>query len=347
MDQNLKNKIEKIINDPNADEKEMLFKLKQLLYENELKNNIARESKSISSLLSENMDQLMDETNYGNVIRTGFIDLDRLIGGFRPGEFIVIGGRPSMGKTQLLINLSLNISKTNPVLYFTYDLSEFLLTSRFISSITGIAIQKILQHNLTDSQKNQLSACGEAFENHQIFLNDSCNYSITSLKAHCEKQIQENGIKVIILDYLQLMSTLKYRNNREFELSYLTREIKNIAKDLNVCVIASSQLSRAVEMRGGSKKPILSDLRESGAIEQDADKVIFIYRPDYYGIDCDEEGNSSVGLTEVILAKNRTGKTGIVKLMRDTDFTNFRDFDGYKSEFSFSEERLDELETPL
>jgi replicative DNA helicase len=144
-----------------------------------------------------------------------------------------------------------------------------------------------------------------------------------------------------------MISSNKYRNNRELEISYISRELKNIAKDFNVCVIASSQLSRAVEQRGGDKKPMLADLRESGAIEQDADKVIFVYRPAYYGFVFDENGNNVEEITELILAKNRTGSLGVVKLLRDSNFTNYRNFDGFKNEFSFSKNRMEELDNPF
>lgn len=347
MKQDIINKIQHIIANQEADEKEILFQLKGVLYETELKNQIARESKNIADLVSENLTQLKEETHQGNAIKTGFTEFDKLFGGFGLGELIVIGGRPSMGKTQLLVNLSLNISVATPVLYFTFDLSEFLLTCRFISSFTGIAVNKILQQELTDEQKAKLASIGNGFNKHKIFVNDSCNNSFTALKAHCQKQIEEHGVKVIVVDYLQMMSSNKYRNSRELEISHISRELKNIAKDFNVCVIAASQLSRAVETRGGSKHPQLSDLRESGAIEQDADKVIFIYRPEYYGIDCDEEGNSTAGLTELILAKNRNGSLGKVKLLRDANFTNYRDFDEYKNDFSFSKSRLNEIEPPF
>jgi replicative DNA helicase len=347
MKQDIISKIQDIIGNQNADEKELLFQLKGVLYENELQNQVARESKSIADLVSDNLIQLKGETNQGNTIKTGFSELDKLFGGFGLGELIVIGGRPSMGKTQLLVNLSLNISVAAPVLYFTFDLSEFALTSRFISSFSGIAVNNIVQRELTAEQKDKLASIGNRFSKHKIFVNDSCNNSLTALKAQCLKQIEENGVKVILVDYLQMMSSSKYRNNREVEISYISRELKNIAKDFNVCVIASSQLSRAVETRGGTKRPQLSDLRESGAIEQDADKVIFIYRPEYYGLDCDEEGNSTAGLTELILAKNRNGCLGSVNLLRDANFTNYRDFDEFKNDFSFSKSRLDEINKPF
>lgn len=344
MRQELKNKIENIINNnPNADEKEIVFQLKQLLYETELQNSVVKESKNIADLVSDSLNQLKGSTPNNNTIKSGFADFDKTYGGFGLGEFVVIGGRPAMGKRQLLVNLSLNISQTIPVLYFTFDLSEFLLTSRFLSSVSGIPASKILQHDLTDEEKNKLSLVESQLSKHKLFINDSYNNSLTAFKAHCQKQIEENGVKVIFVDYLQMMSSNKYRNSRELEISYISRELKNIAKDFNVCVIATSQLSRAVESRGGSKHPQLSDLRESGAIEQDADKVIFIYRPEYYGFECDEEGNNTAGLAEIILAKNRNGSLGSIKLLRDNYFTNFRNFDTYKNDFSFSQNRLDEM----
>lgn len=344
MKQELKNKIENIIsNNPDADDREIAFQLKQLLYKTELQNSVVKDTKSIADLVSESVNQLKSNSQNNNTIKSGFADFDKAFGGFGLGEFIVIGGRPAMGKTQLLVNLSLNISQTIPVLYFTFDLSEHLLTSRFIASVSGIPASKILQHDLTVEEKNKLSLVESQLSKHKLFINDSYNNSLTAFKAHCQKQIEENGVKVIFIDYLQMMSSSKYRNNRELEISYISRELKNIAKDFNVCMIATSQLSRAVESRGGSKHPQLSDLRESGAIEQDADKVIFIYRPEYYGLECDYDGNSTAGLTEIILAKNRNGSLGSIKLLRDNHFTNFRSFDTYQNDFSFSQNRLDEM----
>lgn len=343
MTQGLKDKIESLISKQNANESEIFSQLKQLIYETELQDTVTRNSRSITELVSESVRQMQGKSHQGNTIKSGFTEFDRMFGGFGRGELVVIGARPAMGKTQLLVNLCLNISVSNPVLYFTFDLSEFLLTSRFISSLSGIAISNILQHELTDEQIAKLATIETKFDKHKILVNDSCYSSIAALKAHCQKQIQENGIKVIVVDYLQLMSSNKYRNNRELEIGSIVRELKNLANDCNVCVIVSSQLSRAVEARGGSKIPQLSDLRESGAIEQDADKVIFIYRAEYYGITSDEDGNNTEGLTELIVAKNRNGSLGTVRLLRDAKFTNFRDFDDYKNDFSFSQSRLDEL----
>ncbi|MBS1646733.1 MAG: DnaB-like helicase C-terminal domain-containing protein [Bacteroidetes bacterium] len=343
MKQELKHKIENIIsNNSNADEKEMVFQLKQLLYETEWQSSVNKDSKSIADLVSNSLNQLKSNDENNNAIKSGFADFDKMYGGFELGELVVIGGRPAMGKTQLLVNLSLHISQTIPVLYFTFDLSEHLLTSRFISSVSGIPASKILQRNLTEEERNTLLSVESKWSKYKLFINDCYNNSFTAFKAHCQKQIEENGVKVIFVDYLQMMSSSKYRNNRELEISYISRELKNMAKNFNVCVIATSQLSRAVESRGVSKHPQLSDLRESGAIEQDADKVLFLYRPEYYGMECDEEGNNTAGLAEIILAKNRNGSLGSVKLLRDQYFTNFKNFDRYKNEFSFSQSRLNE-----
>lgn len=316
MKQDIKEVIERIIRKPDIREKDIIYQLEQLLYDTKLHNIVEKESRSITDLVSESLIQL-NGTTRTDIIKSGFEDFDDSFGGFGLGEFVVIGGRPGMGKTQLLVNLSLNISAEMPILYFTFDLSDYSLAHRFISSISGIAIDDILQHKFNDEQKGKLALVEKEFSKHQIFINDSFNNSISTFKAHFQKMIEEKGVKVIFVDYLQMMSSNKYRNNRELEISYISRELKSIAKDFNVCVIATSQLSRAVESRGGLKYPQLSDLRDSGALEQDADKVIFIYRPEYYDLEIDEAGDSTAGVTELILAKNRRGKLGTVKLLRD------------------------------
>ena len=347
MTQDLQNKIENIIShNPQADDREIVFQLKQLLHEKTLQDSVGKDVKSITDLVNENMRRLKgDASAEGHMIKSGFKDLDKLIGGFRFGEFVVVGGRPSMGKTQLLINLSLFISESLPTLYVTYDLSEFLLTNRFISSVSEIPTQNILQQELDKKQKNKLNAIGTAFQKRKLFIHDSCDSSIEALKALCQKQIHDNGIRVIFIDYLQLISSYHHRKYRELEVSHVCRELKHIAKENDVCVVASSQLSRAVETRGGSegKRPLLSDLRESGAIEQDADKVLLVHRPEYYGITVDNLENSLINQAEIIVAKNRNGRLGSFFLSRDQDFTNFRTYVEQK-DFTFSAKRLLELE---
>jgi len=335
----LQQKIESIISsNPQADERKIMFQLKQLLYETEMQGYTDGEAKSIADLVAENMQQLDSETYQNAIIKSGFEDLDT-IGGFRLGEFIVIGGRPSMGKTQFLINLSLNISTTVPVLYITFDESEFMLTNRFMSSVAEIMPHKILRHDLSEAEKKRISIVGDEFAKRQLFIHDACNSSIAALKITCQKQIQENGIQVIVIDYLQRISSYKHKNYRELEINHICRELKNMAKEWNVCVMVSSQLSRAVETRGGTKRPMLSDLRDSGAIEQDADKVLFIYRPEYYAIEEDEKGCTR-GMVDIIVAKNRNGHIGEIRLRKDDHCTNIRPI---IDEFTFSSDRLKEL----
>jgi len=248
-----------------------------------------------------------------------------MFGGFVPGEYVVIGGRPSMGKTQLLVNMALNISVSAPVLFFSSDLSALLLSSRFLSCASGIAVDKILHNKLTDEQRAGLSLLVKEMIGHKILVNDDCGNSIAALRAECLAQIKASGVKVIMVDYLQMMSSGVFHKSRDHEIGHLSREFKNIAKDLNICVIVISQLNRSVEHRGGFKRPWLSDLRDSGAIEQDADKVIFLYRPEYYTLDFDEYNNPTTGLTEVIMAKNRLGSIGTIKLIANESLTGYRD----------------------
>jgi replicative DNA helicase len=346
MEQGVKNKIEHILQ-KYTEEKEYLLHIRQLLDEIEWQNNAIRESASIADLVAENLQHLAEGNIAGRLIKTGFTDFDRCFGGLALGEFVVIGARPAVGKSLLLVNLCLNISAAHPVLFFTYDLSARELTSRLISCLSGIDLNHRPQADLTEEQKGHIYKAARALEERPILVNDSGNHAMSALRAHCRKEIEESGVKVIIVDYLQMMSSHRYRNSRELEISYISRELKNLARDFNVCVIATSQLSRAVEMRGGDRRPLLPDLRDSGAIEQDADKVIFMYRPEYYGFHSDQDGNNTDGITELIMAKNRTGVLDVVRLMRDIHATRFSDFKGYKNEFSFSKSRLDELDAPF
>lgn len=337
--------IENIITHPNMDEGEKVFQIKNLIYESEIYNTKPRESKTISDLFTENLNVIKNGTTDDKVIKTGFKDLDGVIGGFSYGEFNVFASRPGMGKTVLLVNLVLKISETIPVLYFTFDVSESLLTSRFLSTLSNIPLSKIVQQNLTMDEKELLISLEEKISKQKVFINSSCNNSITAMKEHCLKQIRENGVKVIVVDYIQMMGSNRNRNNRELEISYVSRELKNIAKDNDVCVIGTSLLSRNSERREGNR-PQLNDLSESGAIEQNADKVMMIYRPEYYGLDEDEQGNSTKNIMELLIKKNRNGPIDNIKLQRDSEFTTITDFNEYSTGFAFSQNRLDELDRP-
>lgn len=347
MKQEIIQRIQSVIENQPADAQEILSELKEILNAATSPTPIGKESKEISDLVSTFLPLLKEGTHPRALVKTGFTDFDNEFGGFALGEFIIVGARPSMGKTQLLINLSLHISKTIPVLYFTFDLPEFLLTSRFISTISGVGISSILQHNLTEEESRKLDSVQQQLSRHKIFLNESCNNSMAILRAICQQQIQNNGVKVVIVDYLQMINLNASRNSRELEVSRISNELKSIAQEFNVCVIASSQLSRSSEYRKEGRHPQLSDLRESGSIEQNADKVLFIYRPEYYDIRADHDGNNLAGFTQIIVAKNRTGSLGNIKLLRDAEFTTFRDFDEYYNKIRFCNNRLDEIDIPF
>lgn len=341
--QNLKEQLAQLIANPAKEEKDIIFQLQKLINENDIAKANSKGSSHISDLLLESTKFMESDGGSQLLVKSGFQNLDKVIGGFAPGELVVFGGRPGMGKTQLLVNMVLAISKQQAVQYFSFDLSEFLLTTRFISAATGISCDRILQHKLSEAEKTQINSVQNDLKNHQIYLNDGFNNSLSAFKAHCEKQVSEKNIRVIVVDYLQMMSSFKYRNNRELEISAISRELKNIARDNNITVIAASQLSRAVETRGGDKRPYLSDLRESGAIEQDADKVIFVYRADYYGLMEDENGMPTDGVMELIIAKNRNGALDTARLSRSQNFSTITDGGDYNNDFDFSKNRLDEI----
>jgi len=312
----------------------MLFQLKNFI--NEAEDHISDKGKAIciSNLTAENLILLNSRKRDENLIETGFNEYDNLFGGLLLGELVVVGGRPSMGKTQLLVNLTLNVSIKTPVLYFTFDLSTSVLTNCFISAITNIDVSMLLHPDLTVEEKKIVNRVGGSLNSHKIFINESQNHSLSDLRLFCENQINERGIKIIIVDYLQLM-TSNESSIRHLKIGSFTNELRRIAKDFNVCVIVSSQLSRSVEIRGGDKRPQLSDLKDSGAIEQDADKVIFLYRPEYYSITVNEDGMDTAGVLELLMAKNRNGNLGTVILRRNTDSTRVGDYDKKLKSFSF------------
>jgi replicative DNA helicase len=345
MKQDLLKELEALIKEGETDDAIKIGRLRQLVYEHDYANLPQKESIQFSDLLSEQVAELNEVGQSKNVLSTGFDSMDDLLGGFSPGEFVVFGGRPGMGKTQFLVSLVLKMVQQNPVLYFSFDLSESSLALRFMAAISGIPIGRMHKKALNETEKEVVKNLTQGMHEIPLYINTSLNSSLTLFKAQCQKMVAEKGVKIIVVDYIQLMSTHRSRNNREMEISIISRELKNIARDLNVCVLAASQLSRSVETRGGDKRPYLSDLRESGAIEQDADKVIFLYRSNYYGLMEDENGMPTDGIAELIVAKNRSGILENIRIGIDTDFTCFKDLEesNRTRKFSFKQDRLNSL----
>ncbi len=250
-------------------------------------------------------------------VASGFIKLDRMTGGWQKSDLIIIAARPGMGKTSFVLSIARNAAVTanKPAALFSLEMSSLQLTTRLMASEAELSMEKLRKGALANYELAQLEAKVKELSDAPIFIDDTPALNIFELRAKARRLKQQHNISIIIIDYLQLMSGGgDNRGNREQEISQISRSLKNLAKELNVPVIALSQLSRAVETRGGTKRPQLSDLRESGAIEQDADMVIFLYRPDYYGQEVDENNQSVKGKTEVIIAKHRNGALDTVPI---------------------------------
>lgn len=261
-------------------------------------------------------------------VPSGFSELDRYTSGWQASDLMIIAARPAMGKTAFVLSMARNmaIDHKRPVAVFSLEMSSLQLVTRLISSETELSGTKLRNGDLHGHEWEQLEAKVRPLEEAPIFIDDTPAISVFEFRAKARRLVQAHDIKVIIIDYLQLMTAgVDSKGSREFEVSLISRSLKAIAKELNVPIIALSQLNRSVETRGGDKRPQLSDLRESGAIEQDADMVMFIHRPDYYGVLEDEEGNSLVGVAEIILAKHRNGATGTVQLEFRSEFAKFQD----------------------
>jgi replicative DNA helicase len=269
-------------------------------------------------------------------VPSGFSALDRLTSGWQKSELMILAARPGMGKTAFVVSSLRNsaVDFNIPVAIFSLEMSAVQLVNRLISAEAEIDGEKIRKGSLGPHEWDQLHLRIQKLTNAPIYIDDTPALSILELRAKCRRLKAQHDIQMIVIDYLQLMTGDtggKSSGNREQEIAMISRSLKNLAKELDVPVIALSQLSRAVETRGGEKRPQLSDLRESGAIEQDADMVIFLYRPEYYGIMEDDTGNSVAGMGEVIVAKNRSGSLDTVKLKFIGKYTKFMDLD---SEFS-------------
>jgi replicative DNA helicase len=261
-------------------------------------------------------------------VPTGFTSLDRMTSGWQSSDLVIIAARPGMGKTAFVVSALRNaaVDFKRPVAIFSLEMASVQLVNRMISAEAELEGEKIRKGQLADFEWQQLVHKTNRLSAAPIFIDDTPALSILELRAKCRRLKAEHNIELIIIDYLQLMRG-DSAGNREQEIASISRALKGIAKELNVPVIALSQLSRGVETRGGDKRPQLSDLRESGSIEQDADIVMFLYRPEYYKITVDEEGLPTTNMAEVIIAKHRNGSTGTVKLKFLGKYTKFADFD--------------------
>ena len=296
-------------------------------------NNMSRGVETMSSVTAkfrQQLEELKDKEDGLTGVPTGFLNLDRLTSGWQPSDLVILAARPGMGKTSFVLALAKNAAMdfNKGVAIFSLEMSDIQLVQRLVTLEAEISGQKMRKGNLEEYEWQQLYTAIEQMADIPIFIDDTPGINIFELRAKCRRLKAQYDIQMVVIDYLQLMSGGgDGKGNREQEVSAISRGLKALAKELNVPVIALSQLSRAVESRGGTKKPMLSDLRESGSIEQDADMVMFIYRGEYYQILEDEEGESLKGIGEILVAKNRHGALENIKLRFIADYAKFADLD--------------------
>lgn len=305
--------IQNLVYEDNLDITELLDRSEDELFriaEGNIKHEMAPIHEVIKRALSE-IEEAGKKEDALIGVPSGFTKLDRLTSGWQKSELVIIAARPSMGKTAFALSMARNmaIDHGKKVAIFSLEMSAVQLVNRLIVSETEIAGDKIKNGRLSTQEWSLLESKIKALTEASIFIDDTPAISVFELRAKCRRLKAQNKLDIIIVDYLQLMTGPPDSGSREQEVSSISRSLKSVAKELEVPVLSLSQLNRSVETRSGNKKPMLSDLRESGAIEQDADMVIFIHRPEKMGIQQDEEGQSTKGLAEIILAKNRNGPT--------------------------------------
>ncbi len=319
--------------DPGIDIDDLLNFSEKSLFEISY-GNVKREAKSIDIIVKEVIG-LIEEAGKRedglSGIPCGFTELDRMTAGWQRSDLVIVAARPSMGKTAFVLSMARNIAVNHnvPVAIFSLEMSSAQLVQRLVSSEIEISADRLRTGKLLTREWEQLHDKVESLARSPFFIDDTPSISLFELRAKSRRLKMQSDIQLVIVDYLQLMTVGGDQRmmNREQEVSIISRGLKAIAKELNVPVIALSQLNRSVETRGGDRRPQLSDLRESGAIEQDADIVLFIHRPERFGILEDENGMSTKGLAQLIVAKHRNGEVGDVRLKFVGEYARFMDWD--------------------
>lgn len=294
--------------------------------------NVKKDVIQINPVIKEAMDNIQIAANRKDGMSglpTGFKELDELTSGWQKSDLIIIAARPAMGKTAFVLSMAKNIALDfkHPVGVFSLEMSNVQLVNRLIVNVCQIKGESIKSGRLSEDEWERLDKNHKFLYNAPIYIDDTPSLSVFELRTKARRLVREHNVKSIIIDYLQLMNASGMSfGSREQEVSMISRSLKGLAKELDIPIIALSQLNRGVENRVGSegKRPQLSDLRESGAIEQDADIVCFIHRPEYYRITEDDRGNSLVGVAELIVAKHRNGPTGIASLRFDNEYARFQ-----------------------
>lgn len=311
---------------------DLLDKAETNLYEITDKH-LRKNFSGINSILAKTIHEIETQANKKDDLTgttSGFRDLDKITSGWQKTDLIILAARPAVGKTAFALNLVMNaaLDKNNPtgVAFFSLEMSAGQLVKRMLSAVTEVQLGKITKGQLADHEIVQIHQRMGRLGSASIFIDDQAALNIFELRAKCRRLKQKHNIGLVIIDYLQLMQgSIANGGNREQEISKISRDLKGLAKELEIPIIALSQLNRGVENRKESKLPQLSDLRESGAIEQDADMVMFLYRPEYHGLDKNPDGDVIPGETWVNIAKHRNGKTDIIKVVAKLEYQRFED----------------------
>ncbi|HPE87260.1 MAG: replicative DNA helicase [Bacteroidales bacterium] len=304
-------------------------------------NNFRRSYVTMDSIVREAVEEIQKARTHTDELRgvpTGFTELDGVTGGLQRSDLIILAARPGMGKTALALTIARNmaVNHKRPVAVFSLEMAAIQLATRLIASESGIPAEKLRKGELTESEWQALTTNIGALAEAPLYLDDTPALSIFELRAKCRRLKEQYDIQFAVIDYLQLMTAGMDKGNREQEISTISRSLKALAKELNIPIMALSQLSRDVEKRGGTKKPVLSDLRESGAIEQDADIVLFVYREQYYNIE-DNHKNNEIQEADLRIAKHRNGQIKDLRLKFIPTLATFSDPDpgiGYLNDVS-------------
>ena len=282
--------------------------------------------KDVLSKTIDNIEELATKDSALVGLTSGFPDIDNKTLGFCPGQLIIVAARPAMGKSAFMLNMATNaaLKENAAVVYFSLEMSKDELAGRILASEALVDSQKIRNGKLDDTDWINLTNASSTISNAKILLDDSVGYTPSELRARCRRLKMEHDIKLIVIDYLQLMNAGRVTNSRQQDISEISRSLKMLAKEIGVPIIAASQLSRSPDQRE-EHRPMLADLRESGSIEQDADIVMFIYRDEVYNKDTDKKN-----IAEIIIAKNRAGSNGTVELTWLSQYTKFGSLDRYR-----------------
>ena len=299
-----------------------------------------KQPKEIGDYLTEVLKPKSERAGVPTAVR----DINLKLNGYQPSDLVIIAGRPAMGKTAYALSDALHQARLGyPVGIFSLEMSARQLTARLFANYSGIDSNKLAFGSLTQSEYDVAAELRSSFSKLPLYIDDEPFLTLLSLKIKAKKWVREKGVKVIYIDYLQLISNNQKGRTRDQEISEISRTLKGLAKELDIPIVALSQLSRGVETRG-DKRPMLSDLRESGAIEQDADNVLFLYRPEYYGIPQWEDGSPTANEVEVIISKFRNGTTGGIITGCQLQYMRFFERGGQYNSFLHQENNLPKID---